>query len=337
MKRPRRARQALTRSAQQLQTYTCALALGLFLVSLAEGQPLHAVSGRAMAPGPQGRYARAGSQGYLGVDVRDVQEDRVGLLRLKDSHGAEIIRVDHDGPAGKMGLRERDVVLQMNGVPINGQEHLRRMLRETPAGNTVVLTISRDGQQMIVAAAMADREQVDREAWEKHLASPGSGLNGPQAPANALPGFDASSTVERTPVAPAPATRYSKGFLGTLLPNPSYTGAALETMGPQLAEFFGVPGTTGLLVRSVAENSPASIAGMHAGDIVTRANAHAVRTMGDWAKMVHAAKGRPITVVVMRERQEKTLMLTPDGKKRAEIELPSSAGDEVKTAQRTEL
>ena len=259
-----------------------------------------------------------GGQGYLGVSIRDVAEDQVAALRLKDARGAEIIRVDHDGPAGKMGLREHDVVLQMNGALIEGEEHLRRLLHECAPGHAVVLVISREGQPMTMSSSMADRTELERKAREQHLAPP----PGPQAPVVALP--SAEDSMENAPSTPGPAasSRYSKSFLGTLLMSPSYTGAMLEVMGPQLAQFFGVQGGTGLLVRSVVTNSPAEKAGLHAGDVVVRANAQAVTSMGEWARTIKEAKGRPVTVVVLRDRQEKTLTLTPDGKRRSALGLP---------------
>ena len=265
-------------------------------------------------------------QGYLGVDLRDVAEEQMSALRVKDTHGAEIIRVDHDGPAGKMGLREHDVVVQMNGVTVEGEEHIRRMLRDTAPGRAVVLVISRDGQQMTMTAQMADRNEVERRAWEQHLTAPAlppHGLHGPQAPANALPGDDDGSTgAPAISASAAPNTRYSKSFLGTLLMSPAYTGVMLERMSPQLAEFFGVPTGSGLLVRSVENNSPAMMAGLHAGDVVIRANAQTVATPTDWARTIRDAKGRPVSVTVLRDRQEKTLRLTPDAKKRSSLEFP---------------
>src|ERR1700734_2340953 len=55
------------------------------------------------------------SQGYLGIDVRDIDAQRAAALKLKEPAGAEIITVDHDAPAGTMGLKVHDVILQING------------------------------------------------------------------------------------------------------------------------------------------------------------------------------------------------------------------------------
>ena len=81
-----------------------------------------------------GSSSRA-TQGYLGVDLRDVTEDQLGPLKLREAHGAEIIDVDHDGPACKAGLQLHDVILQMNGQAIESQEQLRRCCgRPRPVG-----------------------------------------------------------------------------------------------------------------------------------------------------------------------------------------------------------
>ena len=80
------------------------------------------------------RHHRRAAQGYLGIEMRDVSEEQIGELKLKEARGAEIINLDHDGPACKAGMRMHDVILQMNGQSVEGEEQLRRMLRETPAG-----------------------------------------------------------------------------------------------------------------------------------------------------------------------------------------------------------
>src|SRR5271170_4649257 len=104
--------------------------------------------------------------------MRDIDSDRAAALKLKDPSGAEITVVDHDAPAGKVGLRVHDVILQMNGQQVQGIEQLRRMLHETPAGRSIVLLISRDGQQQTINVQLGDRAKIEQDAWSQHLTVP---------------------------------------------------------------------------------------------------------------------------------------------------------------------
>jgi len=280
-------------------------AMVLLAASAAATQYAHASSGA-----PPAHLA----QGYLGVDIRDVTGDQLAALKMKEARGAEIVLVDHDAPAGKAGLREHDVILRVNGQAIAGEEQLRRMLRESPPGTPLTLLISRDGQQIAVTTQTANRDDVERQAWEQHLAVPE-----PEAPPVEID----SSGFFAAPASPAPSAR-GNSFLGALVMDPSYTGAMLETMSSQLAEFFGAPGGTGLLVRSVEANSPASLAGMRAGDVVVRANAKPVASSADWTKAIKDSHGRPLAVVVLRDKKEQTLTLTPDSKRRSSLQQPAS-------------
>jgi serine protease Do len=250
------------------------------------------------------------SQSYLGVDIVDVEPDQVSVLRLRDAKGAEITRVDHDGPAGKAGLREHDVVLKVNDLAIENEEQFRKALRETPAGKSVALTLSREGQMMTVTAQLANRAEVERRAWEQHFTVPE-----PLATENYPPVPDVAV------VAPPPS---SHGFIsGHLLWTP-YTGLMLDIMGTQLAEFFGAKNGKGLLVRSVEPNSPAAVAGIRAGDVVVRVNGGTIGSKADWTRAIHDAKGRPAEVTLLRERHEVTLNLPTDGKKRSSLQFPGA-------------
>ncbi len=263
------------------------------------------------------------AQGYLGVDVRDVASDQVSPLKLKDAHGAEIVLVDHDAPAGKAGLREHDVVLQMNGQAIEGRDQIRRMLHDSPPGKTITLVISRDGQQINITTQMATQEEVERQASEQRLPVPD-----PQA---------TMSDNTETASSPAPASSgipmRGNSFVGSLLMNPSYTGAMLEKMSSQQATYFGVPSGAGLLVRTVVPNSPAAIAGLQVCDVIVRADEKPVFTAGDWAKAIKNSHGKPLAVVVLRDKKEQTLTLTPDGKKRTSLEQPTQDPDPVSFAR----
>ena len=46
----------------------------------------------------------SGSQGYLGVEIVDVDSEKAQALKLKEVRGAVITLIDHDAPAGQIGL-----------------------------------------------------------------------------------------------------------------------------------------------------------------------------------------------------------------------------------------
>jgi serine protease Do len=271
----------------------------------------HVFAGTGIAP----TVTHTVTQGYLGVDIRDITDDRAKALKLKEVRGAEICVIDHDGPAIKAGLRESDVILQMNGQSIEGEAQLRRMLQETPAGRTVSFVFSRDGRQQTVSVQLADRDVVERRAWDQHFAVP-------------EPSDDASipDPMDQADAAPAPSAPQRSypgfGFMGPLTLSGSYTGAVLDVLGPQLAQFFGARSGTGLLIKSIDADSPSARAGLRAGDVVVRVSGQTVSTRNDWLHAVQNSHGKPLSVTVLRDKHEQTFTMTAGAKKHSELMTP---------------
>jgi serine protease Do len=285
------------------------------------GQILHAdemsaTLGQQMLAAAMGEAHARAAQGYIGIEMRDVSEDQLGALKLKEARGAEITNLDHDGPACKAGMRLHDVILQMNGQLVDNDDQLRRMLKDMPVGRSVSFVISRDGQTQTMTMQTADRRTVGLQAWEQHYSVPAPGPSG-VVRGNA---FLDSKSANPTPLN-ATSPKEHRDLLGTetIILSSSFTGAKLEVMGPQLAEFFGATDGAGLLVRSVDTHSPADEAGMKAGDVVVKINSISVANGTDWTKTVHDNKGKPVPVVVLRDKREQRLTLTPDGKKRSSL------------------
>jgi len=221
------------------------------------------------------------SQAYLGVSTRDVDTERAAQLKLKEARGAEILTIDHDAPAAKAGLHIHDVLLSLNNQPIDGQAQLSRMLRDIPPGRTVTFLLSRDGQLVTLQVQLADRSTIEADAWSQHIPVPDP---------DEFP--DQSSPL------------YGNSFIAGLGKNPLYTGLELDMLGPQLANYFGVHDGQGLLVRRVDDNSPASVAGLRAGDVITKVNGQTMATTSQWFKTIHANRGKQIQLTVVRDRRE---------------------------------
>ena len=104
------------------------------------------------------------SQGYLGVDLKEIDADRAIALKLADTRGAEVIVVDHDAPGSKSGLKVHDVILQLDGQSFDTVDQLRHRLQEMPAGRKVTFLVSRDGNLTNVTAQLCDRAVLQRQA-----------------------------------------------------------------------------------------------------------------------------------------------------------------------------
>src|SRR5277367_4274664 len=94
------------------------------------------------------------SQGYLGVDLKEIDADRAIALKLTDTRGAEVIMVDHDAPAGKSGLKIHDVILQLDGQPVENADQLKHRLLDMPSGRTVSFQVNRDGTPLTISVQL---------------------------------------------------------------------------------------------------------------------------------------------------------------------------------------
>ncbi|HEY4011279.1 MAG TPA: PDZ domain-containing protein [Acidobacteriaceae bacterium] len=272
--------------------------LSLVLLLSLSPQLSRAASGRTTTQRPPG---------YLGIEFHDLTAEQAESLHLRGPEGVEVLLVDHDGPAAAAGLRPHDLITGINGHAVASGEALRRTIRETGAGVQVTLAVFRNGNPITIRTKLANREDVERKAWLR-LTQPE-----PAPPAQAtVEGF--SATYVGTAPAPAPEP-HSQSFIGTMLHGP-FTGLEIEAMPPQLASYFGAPSGEGLLVQSVANGSPAAVAGFQAGDVILRAGNQPMHTASEWTKQLHASKGKSLTLDVLRDHHAMTMTLESDAKKR---------------------
>lgn len=83
--------------------------------------------------------------GYLGVAGADATGAR---------SGAVITSVERGSPAAKAGLGDADVVVAIDGQPVSSQVDLAARIRTRQPGDTVTLTVERDGEQRSVQVTL---------------------------------------------------------------------------------------------------------------------------------------------------------------------------------------
>ncbi len=107
-----------------------------------------------------------------------------------------------------------------------------------------------------------------------------------------------------------------------------YVGVSLNDVTPDNAKFFNLTGNTGALIAQVSPDSPASRAGMKAGDVVTGVNGEAVETGSDLQVVVsEKAPGTKIQLEVVRNGQPQKIDLTV-GEYHKDQEVAAAASDE---------
>jgi serine protease Do len=224
---------------------------------------------------------------YLGIGVVEITPERAKTLKLKDEHGMEVAHVEENSPASKAGLKEGDVVLEYNGMPVQGMEQFSRMVRETPAGHEAKLAIWRNGSAQDVMITVGARKAMVIETPDGPLTLP------------TIPPIPPMPNIE----IPRFEMTWQNGMLGI----------EGESLGPhqQLADYFGV--TDGVLVKAVIKGSAAEKSGLKAGDVIVKVDSAKVgstREITSQLRSVRSRKNVPISVV--RDKREMALTVNLD-------------------------
>jgi serine protease Do len=102
------------------------------------------------------------SRGYIGVMLRDVNVDLQLALHLPTADGALVQDVTPGSPGARAGLRAYDVIVALDGDPVDGNEALVRLVSARPPGSTATVHVLRDGRPMSLPLKLAERPQRGR-------------------------------------------------------------------------------------------------------------------------------------------------------------------------------
>jgi hypothetical protein len=106
---------------------------------------------------------------------------------------------------------------------------------------------------------------------------------------------------------------------GPILFGPNASGASVETLGAQLAQYFGSKDGKGVLVKEVRSDSAAAKAGLKAGDVIVKAGGQTVATRVDWERVTRDNRGKAVSIEILREKRLQKLSITPPAKTQGEM------------------
>ncbi len=203
------------------------------------------------------------SRGWLGIYIRDVDEQLAKGIGLKEVRGVVVSGVQKDTPADKAGLKSYDVILKLDDTVIDDVSDLRNRVAATKPGTKVNLGILRDGKTINVVVKL-DELPTD-------LAEAG--------------GEDPSTTQDPS---------VSKGDEEKL-------GIEARTMTPDLAREMRTDETRGILITAVARGSRAERGGLQKDDVILEVNRSTVGSVDDLRKAIqNMSKGDTVVLRVAR-------------------------------------
>ncbi|HPG71256.1 MAG TPA: DegQ family serine endoprotease [Syntrophales bacterium] len=105
------------------------------------------------------------TRGWLGVSVQDITEDLAKSLKLKDRNGALVTEVFEGDPADKAGIKQGDIIVEVDGKKVKDTHELLRFVAVLPVGKKTAVKVLREGQLKELQLTVAEREE------KKELAS----------------------------------------------------------------------------------------------------------------------------------------------------------------------
>jgi serine protease Do len=211
---------------------------------------------QAVAILPQLKTRGKVSRGYMGVLLTDVTPALQRSLNLGVAHGALVQDVTSGSPAERAGLHTYDVILEVDGRPIDTNEALIRDISARQPGTVARLEVVRESRRFTVPVKLAER------------------------PARDEPDQDDPDVLGHTQRQRAPE------------PPPAVPlGLLVRELDRTFIGRLEIPDTIqGVIVSRVDPTGAAFSAAIRRGFIILEINRRPVRTVADYMKIVSAAR-----------------------------------------------
>ncbi len=203
-------------------------------------------------------------RGWLGVQLQEMTPDLARALGLPKPQGVLVADLTEDGPAAKGGLRPGDVILSFDGHTIQKSRDLPLLVAEAPLGQRAAVKVWRRGREITLSPVIEEMPEAASAASQDG-------------------GTERQRVPERTT---------------------AIMGLTLAPLAPGWRGLFHVPDKVkGVLVLSIAADSPFADVDIARGDVIVAIDGQPVSTPQDAAaKLDAAAKRRDGAILMLLNR-----------------------------------
>lgn len=225
--------------------------------------------------------------GYLGVSTQDMTRRLAKSMDVKTAEGALVNEVMDNSPAEDAGLKEEDIIVEVDGKKIGDSDELREVVRKIVPGTKVDVVVMRKDERKTLAATI-DKVPSSRSYSYSYSMPP----------------------MPRIPRRPRMDIQ--------IFSNTAQLGMTISSLNKQLGKYFEAPDGRGVLVQEVESDSKAEKAGFQAGDVITKIGDERIEDVQDVTHSLRDYKeGDKANVEIIRKGEKKTLTLeVPDMERR---------------------
>ena len=207
-------------------------------------------------------------------------------FRLDRLRGAHVLQVYAETPAAAASMQKDDIVLALEGVEVQDENHLINLVSLTPTGRTVRLTVLRAGRTMTMEVLLGDRTELEHRSepaptppsYSPTYSQPGGNRYRPTA-------FTSGKSLAQTADLPSRRAKPS-----------SEPALRLHELTRNLAGQIGVaPGTVGLLVLETPAGSQ-----LRPYDLITEVARRPMTSVDEFDQTLRSHAGQPLLVHLLR-------------------------------------
>ncbi len=230
-------------------------------------------------------------RGFLGIELRDVSEEDGDELKLSNLEGAYVNGVNPATPAESAGIKQGDVIVELDGKAITDSAQLRLDVSSKDPGVKVDFKIIREGKTREFSVVLGDKDELLPKVTQAQRNQPRrQDLRRPRNndPLNAP-----------DPVEPPQNGGNESGFLA---------GVKIQELDGNLRSALKLDETvTGVFVASVDEKSKAAEAGLEAGQIITQVDQQNVGSAAVAEGIVSKFEGEVILLQIYKDGRRSIL------------------------------